>query len=288
MTEESGASTITKIAEGIWLSPGQVPRSLSFVKVVTDKNRTQHKVIFNNIPDDVFLSWPTISSKAHGSHAIVEIKGGGTMLHVLFHSSGVNCWQLKSKLLNSVGFGVWQAQDYGEKFVLTSVHGDNSSDMFNSNVNTRHSTDEMLAELKMKSDGVWDLRDTKFVLKWCHPGSAHAYVLCQKNLKIIFVSNTGGFSSEHGLWAYNVADNALFTHFHHRGHIDEDGNPKAPATYLTRLETDTSESFIATGESSPPFKKIRIYGPNEQQHIGKWHIFAQIVWRDQTCEQASA
>ena len=180
MTEERGATTITKIAEGIWLSPGQVPRSLSFVKVVTDTNRTHHKVIFNTIPDD--------TQNTHGAHSIVTIGNDGAMLHVLFHSSGTDCWRLKSKLLNSIGFGVWQAQDYGENFVLTAVHGNGvSSERFRSNVRKHYSTDEMYAELTVMNDLNFELSDTKFVLKWCHPGYAHAYVLCQKSLKIIFV-----------------------------------------------------------------------------------------------------
>ena len=259
------------IAEGLWLSPGQIPRSLAFIQVGTGTNFRQ-EVIFNSIPED--------SKKAHGAHAIVAIEGGGSMLQILFHSSGENCWKMKPKLLNSIGFGTWQAQDYGEKFILTSVHGDRISDMFSTNVKKAYTTDEMLAELTMKSDGEWELRDTKFVLKWCHPGSPHAFVLCQKNTKIIFVSNTGRVSSEHGCWIYHEADDALYTHFHHRGELDEEGNPKAPGTYLNRLDTSLSEAFIATGGNEPPFKKIRIYGKDEKRQIGKWHIFVQIVWRN--------
>ena len=126
----------------------------------------------------------------------------------------------------------------------------------------------------------FELSDTKFVLKWCHPGYAHAYVLCQKSLKIIFVSNTGVASPEHGFWTYDETGDALCTHFHHRGDIDDEGNPKAPATYLIKLDTNMSESFIATGGSDPPFKKISIYGPTEKQQLRKWHIFAQIVWQE--------
>ena len=277
---------IITIAEGLWISPGQPERKMKFVAVRKSSDHIDYMVIFNDTAEN--------RRSPHGAHALIPVNEDGAALSIVFHSSSVACWKMVSKYLYPMGFAVWQDYNYKEKFVLTNIPIESPiANRFQQNVTPLYNTDEMvdaITTLARKAENgssdasmyMWQSQETKLVLRWCHPGQSHSFILCQHNEAIVFLRKDGGVTREHGYWSYIETEDAFLTHFHHEGECDDDGSPSVPPTYLKRVGTNLAQCYLATGGdwvSNGSNKRIRVYGPDEQNKVRKWHIFATIVWR---------
>ena len=286
LTDLLQETVTTKIAEGLWLSPGQPPRNISFVSIHTTPDLTENKVIYNNCVQT--------SRSAHGNHNIIPINANGSVLWILFHSSNTDCSKLTLKKLYSKKFGLWEDDNLEEKMVLTKVEsGSTIANRFMTNVRDLYSTEELFKVITEHNRNLhcatglrtfpsdtwrWKREDTMFILKWCHTGQYPAFVFCQKNSKIVVLAKNGGFSSEHGLWTYDAENDTLSTHLE----VDPEGLYKKQTIYFMRLKTEITKCFLATSEIEISEHLTCTYDPEEHQELRKWHIFAQIVW---LCEE---
>ena len=289
-------------AEGLWLSPGAPQRKILLCSDVDGPYPKLTLCFDYRDGSDV---------RTHGTWSIVEIPDEHeSVLHLTFHWSNCNCYNMVEKKLISAGHGLWRDIHQCDIFVLLglAVLTEVQCSLHANSVQTKLSASEFVFQIGSQNVRICDSENRQKIftsnsdeavelgVRWFCPGETVKYVLFLADTTVIVIDPARSQETPaHGQWkcVSDPTGTAFFvTHFHSEGELSQASNePAAPITILrslsqsptqclavTELDIFTSTATFPNALSGPALKKLRVFNHNDLHTPSSSHVTAQIIW----------